>query len=470
MRDHALWDLLHRIVKDHEELPAIAYRQSGSTVQISYEKLLGDLEAGACKASVLPESRIGIWGTSSYAWIVAAYACMLGGKHVILLDSTITREDLRFLVGYADVEALAVSEDMILEAGEIFPDLPLYSFEEFQGGKGEEMPSDPEQDIILFTSGTSASSKGVVIPVQTLAKHLIEQKYALPGNPEESYFVPVPLFHLFGFLMVAEVINRNGVFCLSSGVRYLKDDLWAYRAQNVTIVPTMIKFILETSSFPPETRAVITGGSICPQEYQDMLHEKEITLYGMYGMSETLGIVGVSSSEDKGILQYRVVEGVQVDLSDAGEVLVTLPCHFKEYYKKEAETREVLIGDTVMTGDLGELDSSGHLRILGRLGDVIVLRNGEKLNAADLDRDLSSLPGIREAAAFGFDGWPVLAFTPGEDFDEEKLKKALTEYNRGRPVDRRISRVWNYGDSLPVTTTGKIRRGVLAEEYGKREV
>ncbi len=475
MNEHALWELFHELAKGHEQLPAIEYRESEKEKTVSYGALIKDMEIGAFQAAALPEGRIGFWGSSSYTWIVAAYACMFAGKHVIFFDSGISREDFLRLAAYADTEAFVVSREYCLEAREFFPDVPVYVMEDFlNAGKDgsvweDEMllspPGGPEADIILFTSGTSSGAKGVVIPVETLARHLILHRCALPGNPYESYFVPVPLFHLFGFLMVAEVLNRNGIFCLSSGVRNLTADLWAYRADNVTIVPSMIRFILDTCAFPPQTKAVITGGSLCPKEYQDTLTEAGITLYGMYGMSETLGIVGVSSSKDRGIQTYRLVEGVEVTVSEEGEVFVTLPCHFKEYYRKEAETEEILKGDTVSTGDLGKLDEGEYLTILGRLGDIIVLRNGEKLNAVDLDAELSALPGVKEAAAFGFDGSAVLAFIPGEDYEESAFHAALARFNRGRSVDRKIVRVWKYPGILPVTSTGKRKRNQLSQEY-----
>ncbi len=474
MMEHSLWDLIHELAEDHEQRSAVLRRVDETVISVSYGELLRDMEKGARRASALPGSRIGIWGSSSYSWIIAAYACLLAGKHVILFDGAIGREDFQGLAAYADTEAFAVSAEFAKEAEEIFPGTPVYVFDEFMNaaeapGCGAEgvsclPPGGAEQDIIIFTSGTSAGAKGVVIPVHTLTEHLRMFRDALPGSPGESYFSPIPYFHIFGFLMSIEVFNRHGIFCISGGVRNLKEDLWTYRADNVSLVPSMIRFVLETSGFPPQTRTVVTGASACPEEYQRMLREKGITLYAMYGMSEAMGLVAISEAGG-GLLRYRPVDGLEVAISDEGEVLVTLPCHFKEYYKKEAETLEILRGDTLMTGDLGELDESGCLRIVGRLGELIVLRNGEKLNAADLDRELSALPGIREAAVFGYEGCPVLAFVPDDDFEEERLDAALTGYNRGRPLDRKITRIWNYRVSLPATATGKIRRNQLAEEY-----
>ncbi len=472
MDDHTLWTLLHELAKDHEELPALRYREEEEIVGVTYGKLLRDLEIGTQRAAALPKSRVGIWGESDYSWIVATFSCLLAGKHVVLLDHTIDRNDLQHLVAYADVEAIVASAAMTREAEKHFPDMPVFCFDAFtrsaRHGAGDtfacQPPVAPEQDFIIFTSGTSSSAKGVVITVRALTDHLRLFKHALPGNAFESYFLPIPFFHIFGFLMICEVLNRNGVFCISGGVRMMRQDLWTYRAANVTMVPSMIKFVLDTTGFPPETRAVITGGSLCPTEYQEELRKRGIPAYAMYGMSETLGIVGVSE-RDADIRRYRIVDGVQVQLSELGEVQATIPCHFKEYYKKEEETCEILSGDTVMTGDLGEFDETGCLRILGRLGDIIVLRNGEKLNAVDVDKEVSALPGVMEAAAFGVDGYPVLAFTPDDSFDEERFQQALTQYNRGRPVSKKLVRIWNYRAPLPRTSTGKLKRNQLMAEY-----
>lgn len=473
MMEHSLWQLIHELVKGHEDMPAVLYRQAEKIVCVSYDTLLRDIEMGARRAAALPEGRIGIWGQSSYAWVVAAYSCLLAGKSLILFDEAIGEEDFRRLADYVGAEAFAVSPALLGEAAAIFPDKAAYGFDRFIGSaRGEDetaggwTPSAPEQDIIIFTSGTSASAKGVVIPAATLAEHLRLFKHALPGEAEEIYFSPIPFFHIFGFLMVIEVFNRHGVFCISSGVRELKNDLFAYNARNVSLVPSMIGFVLDGGGFPPGTRRVITGGSACPKAYQDRLARSGVDLFAMYGMSEVIGLAAISEAGGE-LLCYRPVDGVDVTISAEGEVLLTLPCHFKEYYGKAEETRQVLRGDTVMTGDLGRLDEAGYLHIEGRLGEMIVLRNGEKLNAADLDGELSSLPGVQETAVFGYDGCPVLAYRPGAAFDEEKFQTALAQYNRGRPVDRKIVRVWDHRAPLPRTAVGKIKRNQLAAEYGK---
>lgn len=466
--EHSLWKLMHKLAEGRDHLPAFLYRENGETVSVDYDAFLRELERSAARAAKLPERRIGVWGRNSYSWILAAYGCMLAGKHVILFDSAVARQDFEQLADYADVEAFAADAELADEAREIFPDRAVYRFDEFRGeaesGEVCEPPRSPEQDIIIFTSGTSTSAKGVVIPMESLTEHLRLFRDALPGNPKEVYFSPIPYHHIFGFLMVIEVLNRSGTFCISSGARELKNDLWAFCADNVSLVPSMIQFVLASCGFPPQTRAVITGGSACPKECQGALRAQGIELYAMYGMSEVLGLAAISEAGGE-LLRYRVVEGLRAQLSEQGELWLTLPCHFKEYYKKEAETREILRGDTVMTGDMAELDAQGYLRILGRLGDMIVLRNGEKLNAADMDVELVKLPGLREAAVFGSDGSPVLAYTPGDEFDEERFRVALNAYNRGRPVDRKVARTWNYGAPLPRTALGKIRRNQLCAEY-----
>lgn len=464
--EHTLWNLLHEMVRGNEARTALRYRVAGEVIDVRYDELLREIKAAARRAAALPERRVGVWGKSTYAWIIAAYACMLAGKHVVLFDPAVGREDFARLADYTDVEAFVADEELTAEAKAIFPDKAVYGFNELQGeGSGTaEPPAAPEQDFIIFTSGTSASAKGVVIPLATLTQHLRLFRNALPGNPGESYFSPIPFFHIMGFLMVIEVLNRGGTFCVGSGARALKDDLWAYRARNITIVPSMIAFVLGSCGFPPETRKVITGGSACPKEYQEQLRASGVDLYAMYGMSEVLGLAAISDVDGE-LLRYRVVDGLRAELSPEGELELTLPCHFKEYYQKEAETREILRGDTVLTGDLAELDAEGYLRILGRTGDLIVLRNGEKLHVADMEAELSALPGVREVAVFGCDGYPVLAYTPGDDFDEERFQAALNRYNRGRPLDRKLSRVWNYGAPLPRTSIGKLKRSQLFTEY-----
>lgn len=225
--EHSLWNLMHEFSKGCENLPAFLCRENGETVSVDYDMFLQELEFGTARAAKATESLIGIWGRSSYSWIIAAYACMLAGKHVILFDNAIGRYDFARLARYADVEALVVDEELADEAREIFPDLPVYRFDGLRGisEPGEACaacspPDVPEQDIIIFTSGTSTSAKGVVIPLTTFREYLrLFCDAPLPGNSREIYFSPMPYFHIFRFMMVIELCNEQAdrVYRLISG-------------------------------------------------------------------------------------------------------------------------------------------------------------------------------------------------------------------------------------------------------------
>ena len=95
------------------------------------------------------------------------------------------------------------------------------------------------------------------------------------------------------------------------------------------------------------------------------------------------------------------------------------------------------------TGDLGYLDAENRLFIEGRIRDIIVTENGEKINCNEVDERLYGLPGSREVAVFEVEGRMLAAVVPENDtVTQEQLEQEIGKYNATQPFARRVVQVW----------------------------
>lgn len=462
--DKPLWQLLCDIEKKYVEKPAFLYYERKGTVSVKYDDFIKDVRQKAYAYSRIPEKRIGIWGYNSYQWIVSAFALLLSGKHLIMYDANLTDSNFIGLVEYSDTEALLVAPDLTEDAKGLFSELPIYSFFDFAQETEIKDEDIVEKDFMCFTSGTSQNSKGVVIDTRALGICTRMAEGVLPGEKGEKYFLPLPFHHIYGFTEILHILYRGGSICLGNGVRYIQKDMDNFLPEVAFFVPTMLQYLLSKGHFPASLHAVLTGGSYCRPEYEVMMKGYGIELYNLYGLSETLGMI-CSSTKRNGIQWLKPFGSVKFELSDEGEVGIYLPFHMKEYYNKKEDTLEVLQGDFFWTGDAGEMDAEGCVQIKGRKRDTIVLGNGEKLYAEDIDRELSELPGICEAAAIVHRGYLIAVLVPASDFDENILSEAWRELNKNKMVSQRIQKIWIHKKSLPRTTTGKLKRFQVIKEY-----
>ena len=140
-----------------------------------------------------------------------------------------------------------------------------------------------------------------------------------------------------------------------------------------------------------------------------------------------------------------------------------------EYYKDPEATAATLRDGTVHTGDMGYLDDQGRLHLIGRKKNMIVMENGEKVFCPDVDRELSALPGVKEAAVIYVDGRLIAVVALEKGATEEGILQSIATYNSLQPYYRRMRDTWIYGEKLPYTSSGKLHRSKLEREYPEKD-
>ncbi len=470
-----LMDFLKECQGKFKRCPAFMYREGETVKEVSIQEFLLDVERKCMYFEKLPEERVGLWAYNSYEWITAAMAMILAGKTAILLDGNLNVGQLARLCHYADVE-LIVADGEMMDEEEAAACFPMISLAEAVCGERDQegrMPNGREGDLICFTSGTSKSSKGVVITMQSFCNCLKEYKEIVMGKAEERVYLPLPYHHIFAFYNILQFLYHGVINCIGQMGRYLIEDFEVMKPEALFCVPSMLHYLIQRDYFPEQFRTIFTGGSCLRPELGNRILAKNIELYNTYGSTESIGLIGFTGTE-KGLQWFKPIPGIRFVTGQNGELGLLLTYHMEGYYKRPEDTQKVLDKEQKLlwTGDACELDEDGYAKLLGRIRDMIVLENGEKIHAEDTDAELSDFPGVKEAAVIYVREKLIAVFCPEADGRKRQIREELKNYNKGRSSAVQIREVWFREEELPKTTTKKLKRAALEQEYenkaGKR--
>ena len=171
----------------------------------------------------------------------------------------------------------------------------------------------------------------------------------------------------------------------------------------------------------------ISGGSALSSDLGHFFRGLGVTVYEGYGLTESTAAITVNTPTDQVIGTVgRPVGGCSVKIADDGEILLKGPVVFKGYWQNDEATEKTFDGEWFKTGDLGELDDTGHLRVTGRKKDLIVTAGGKNVSPGPMEDRMRSHPLVSQAVVIG-DGRPFISVLV--TLDEEAVGKWKTEHN-----------------------------------------
>lgn len=445
----------------------------GGTKPIHYQEFLMDLRRGTRQAMEMSAQRVAVISYAPYKWMVTAFSLLLAGKTLILINPDLGDRELVSLLRYTDAEAICVSEDLWDELGFLGGCCTLSAMcgaAEIGDALAEEaigqLPA-KKSELICFTSGTLSSSKGVVIETEMLVKHsrLIQREKIVPFKALDHVFIPVPLYHMYGLTFLTYIIAEGAVGCFSTSPRYLVQQAAACDPQAAVLVPSMIQPLFSQDHLMPHLRAITLAGSALRKDLADLARAQGVKVYNTYGASETVGIILASHPDEDEQWMYPF-SFVQYKLGEKNELDVKLPFHLREYYKKPEETQAVLEGDMLHTGDAACISETGAVKVMGRIREMIVMENGEKVHAEDMDRMLMAIKGVKEGAIVYSAQSGINAVVVPFGMDQEKeIRQGVEQYNKSAGPQFRIRQLWIREQALPRTVTGKLQRSQLHKQY-----
>lgn len=342
---------------------------------------------------------------------------------------------------------------------------------------------------ILYTSGTTGFPKGAMLTHENIfyAGKTVTECNAC--TEKDVFLVAVPLFHVFGMAACfAASLYSQAKLVLLERFR-AKHALELVEQEKVTIhhgVPTM--FILELNDPDLDSydlsslRTGFIAASPCPAEVIKGIREKlGLNICVAYGATETTATVTITKLENEKEINIfetvgRAVKGAEVRIvndareevppGEVGEICCRGTGIMKAYYNAPEQTRAALDEEGwYYTGDLGTLDETGYLRIVGRKKEMII-RGGFKIYPREIEEILYRHEKIMEAAVIGLPD-PVLGeyvcavikLKPGAEATSDEIK----EYVKSFFVNYKVPGKILFVEDFPVTASGKIMKGKLKE-------
>ena len=346
---------------------------------------------------------------------------------------------------------------------------------------------------IIFTSGTEGSAKAVVLSHRALLatqQMLLHVTRRLPFHPNPTYGETTlqtgPLFHIGGIGALLRGVMLGNTLVYLSGRFDPGETLGLMERYKITrwnAVPTMASRLIEHPDVRTRDlsalRTLTLGGAPVHAELLARIREAlpalDARIATGYGLSENGGQATASSGADTAVRPGsagRSLPLAEVKIMDRpdkpdGEVLVRSPTQMSGYFgdKKSPIDAE----GWLHTGDLGRLDERGHLWITGRSKDIII-RGGENIAPASIERALLGVPGVSEAVVFGVPhpdlGEEVAAIVVVEG---EQTAEQLQERVRASVASFAVPSRWRLQrEPLPVNQTGKIDKPAIVAGFRRK--
>jgi acyl-CoA synthetase (AMP-forming)/AMP-acid ligase II len=334
--------------------------------------------------------------------------------------------------------------------------------------------------LVIFTSGTTSTPKGVVHTANTLSASASNYCAMTDLDQDERFFLVSPIASIAGVLQALALAPALGAAVVLENewdpdgtFAFLEETRGTFYGGTDNVLARLFQVArLRGASVP--LRAVAVGGTMLRRSVLDEAEERfGICVLRVYGSSEAPNSTGARPLEppetrlaDDGLPAPGVEARIAVDGS--GEVLIRGPHVFRGYLDP-ADNEGAFEGDWFRTGDTGEV-VEGRLRVVGRLKEV-ANRNGRKVSLAEVEEAFLSVAPVDECAAFGVDDditgeRVVLAVHPrdGEPLDVPAALEAMAA--SGLAKWKLPESVLVYPTPFPVTATGKVQRRALSEAVG----
>ena len=424
--------------------------------------------------------RVALLSRNSYEYCVASFGTILAGGVLVTLNQKKAWEELEYELGL--VEPALILNDGIdygcraeLEAA-YGPKLrPMDCYRNTAPGELTNCIGHDDLMMLMFTSGTTGRSKGVMLSERNMCTSLCTygaraENWITSRLPEGqklplSHMTLLPLFHMACFVCVMSYPPAGWALNLCSDIRDFYRDLGLMHSDIMASAPMLVETIYNDFKRGRVSRLNGLWDLCCSSAALDPKMLLELAQNGFvinqcYGMTETFGdgILNFTQTADHMSAVGKPDDHVQYKLDETGEICIKGDCVMLGYYKDPEATAEVIDADGWFhTGDLARMDEEGYYYITGRKKNLIILASGENVSPEELEKKLALCPAIIECIVKE-KGQKICAVVYCPEDKQEEVRAFVTEVNRSLPLYKRISAVEFTAEPLPRNALGKLLR------------
>lgn len=480
---------------------AIRYKKSKDEIEAkSYTQLRRDSESFSNVLEALGElgSHIAVTGATSYPWLVTYLGTVNSGSVAVPLDVSLPAEEMCELVDRADATVFVYDEiraDVASMIRERCPnikyvismqkeqsDTEVLSLGQLLAEHPESYACEPEPDslcTIMFTSGTTGKSKGVMLTHRNLAENATCLDMKIPSRT--VLLSVLPIHHAYCLSMdILKALSLGSIICINDSLIRVAKNMKLFEPDMILMVPLMIETIakkleevawlpapiVKNKVFGKRLHTICSGGAYLNPAYIDLFAKYGITILQGYGMTECAPVISTTVSWDiRKESVGQLLPNCEAKVVDE-ELWVRGSSVMMGYYKMPEETAEALKDGWLATGDLGYVDGDGFVYLTGRKKNLIITKNGENVSPEELENKLGENRLVQEILVRESEGVIEAEIFPDYEYAKKKgkkdipaeLQKIIDAYNQTAPAYKRIYRLKVRETEFEKTPSKKIKR------------
>ena len=450
------------------------------------------------KMGVAPGERVAIWLKNCPEFVPVLFGILQAGAVVVPINNFLKPDEVSYIL--KDCGAKILISDAGMKEGttrlrEMISGLQVYEIDSL-GRSNEALPREnhqTEQDlaVIIYTSGTTGRPKGAMLSHGNLLHNVESCRQVLQAVSFDRFAVLLPMFHSFMLTVgIMLPIMVGGSLVLVKSLHPPKNIIGEILRNQATILPAIPQLFrtLANAPLPPNLplRLCISGAAPLPVEVLKEFNARfPIPLIEGYGLSEAspvvtmnpvagpwkAGSIGIPIPNVEVTIQNE--SGEVLKAREVGELCVKGGNVMMGYLNQPEETRKVMRGKWLLTGDVGYKDEDGYIYITDRKKDMLLV-NGINVYPREIEEVIYQFAGVKEAAVVSRPDarkgeQPVAFVAPNDGTTIES--KALVQFLRGKLADYKVPRNITIIPALPRNATGKVLKTTLREmaRAGKEE-
>lgn len=494
-------DIIEYSARTYGDSPAIRYKVRKDIVTKTYEDVRKDSHSfsRALKSLGMLGKHVGIIGPTTYEWIISYFGTVNSASVVVPMDAQLKAEDVCELINRADISVLVydtLRQDVANMAKKMCPQLTYMISMQDEEKKEDTLslhqllkeeegafdrPIDPDKMCaILFTSGTTGKSKGVMLTHRNLTDNAVCLDMKIPAGTISMTLLPI--HHAYCFTMdILKGLYIGLVICINDSIMHVSRNMKLFKPEIILLVPMVIesvykklkestgilpKKMVAKAAFGGNLKTICSGGAYLPPEMVGAFAEYGITILQGYGMTECSPVISTNLSwESKTGSVGKLIPNCEAKTVD-GEIWVRGSSVMQGYYKMPEETKETLVDGWLRTGDLGYIDEDKFVFITGRKKNLIILKNGENVSPEELENEIAKDPLVKEVIVRDKEAVIEAEIFPDFEYAQKKrikdvqakLQEIIDRFNSGMPTYKRIHRLLVREEEFEKTPSKKIKR------------